>query len=152
MINIFEALLGDDPQMSFNHDRDLRSKSRFPDKNAATVHELMKEFKVNLAESQKLQTIYYNKHVEKLSYGPEKFVRFIAYHIKTKQNPKLENKYLGSFQIVKAVWNQVYKLKLHAKWLINHMFHILILEREVTRREAVDPKIPHELKFEEDKQ
>ena len=36
-------------------------------------------------------------------------------NLKTKQNPKLEHKYLGPFEILEAVGKQAYKLKLSAK-------------------------------------
>ena len=54
MMSPFEALLGYHPQMSYKDNRDLRSKSRTADKNAIALHDLMKELKVNLVESQEL--------------------------------------------------------------------------------------------------
>ena len=73
-------------------------------------------------------------------------------HIKTKRNPKFEYKYLGPFEIVEAVGKQAYKLKLPAKWYIYLVFYVLLLERNVTRREAVDQKIANQLEFEEREQ
>ena len=73
-------------------------------------------------------------------------------YIKTKKNPKPEDKYLGPFEILEAVGKQAYKLKLSSKWRIHPVFHVSFLEKDVTRREAVDQKIADQLDFEEEKQ
>lgn len=70
-------------------------------------------------------------------------------HIKTKRNPKLEHKYPGPFEILEAVGKQAYRLKLPAEWRIHPVLHVSLLERDVTRREAVDQKIADQLEFEE---
>ena len=70
----------------------------------------------------------------------------------TKQNLKLEHKYLGPFEIVEALGNQVYRLNFPVKWRIHLVFHVLFLERNITRREAVDQKIADQLKFEKREQ
>lgn len=75
----------------------------------------MKELKVNLAESQKLEKFYHNKHIKEHLFLPEKSVRLNTKKIKTKQNPKLKHKYLDPFRIIEAIGNQVYKFKLLAK-------------------------------------
>ena len=56
MMSPFEALLNYYPRMSYKDNRDPRSKSRTVDKNVTALRDLMKELKVNLAESQKLQS------------------------------------------------------------------------------------------------
>ena len=61
MMSPFEALLGYHPRMSYEDNCDPRSKSR-------TADGLMKELKVNLKESQELQTLYHNKHVKERTY------------------------------------------------------------------------------------
>lgn len=68
MMSPFEALLGYHPRMSYQDNCDPRSKSRTADENAAALRDLIKELKVNLAESQELQTLYHNKHVKEGSY------------------------------------------------------------------------------------
>ena len=110
---------------------------------------MIKELKAILAESQELQTLYHNKHVKEQSYQPGKSVWLSGKHIKTKKNPTLEHKYLSPFEVVEAVEKQAYKLKLPAKWRIYPVFHISLLKKDVTRREAVDQKIANQLEFEE---
>ena len=68
------------------------------------------------------------------------------------QNPKLEHKYLGPFEILEAVGKQAYKLKLPAKWRIHPVFHMSLLERDITRKKAVDQKIANQLELEEGEQ
>ena len=73
-------------------------------------------------------------------------------NIKTKQNPKLEHKYLGPFEILETVGKEAYKLKLPAKWCIHPIFHVLLLEKDIIRRKAVDQKIANQLELKERKQ
>ena len=141
MMSPFEALLGYHPQMFYEDNHDPRSKPRVVDENAVALRNLVKELKVNLTESQELQTFYHNKYIKERIYRPGKSVWLSDKHIKTKQNPKFEHKYFGPFEIVEVVGKQVYKLKLPAKWRIHPMFHVLLLERDVIRREMVDQKI-----------
>ena len=152
MMSPFEILLDYHPQISYEDNRDPRSKPRVADKNVAALYDLMKELKVNLTESQELQTFYHNKHVKKRIYRLGKSVWLSGKYIKTKRNPKLEHKYLDPFEIVEAVGKQAYKLKLPAKWRIHLVFHVLLLKRDVIRREAVNQKIANTLEFEEGEQ
>ena len=73
-------------------------------------------------------------------------------YIKTKQNLKLKYKYFELFEIVEAVGKQTYKLKLLAKWRIHPVFYVLLLEKDVTKKEVVDQKIANQLEFKEGKQ
>ena len=65
MMSPFEALLGYQPRISYKHNRDQRSKSRLADVNAAALHDLMNELKLNLVESQEVKVVYHNKHINK---------------------------------------------------------------------------------------
>lgn len=96
--------------------------------------------------------LYQNKNVKERFYRSGKLVWLSEKYIKTKKNPKLEYKYLSPFEVLKAVGKQTYRLKLPTKWRIHHVFHVLLLERDVTRREMVDQKIANQLEFEEEKQ
>lgn len=137
--------------MLYKDNQDPQSKSRAVDKNVAALHNLLKELKSNLAKSQELQILYYNKYVKKRTYRPEESIWLRRKHIKTKRNPKLEHKYLGPLEIVEADRNQAYKLKLLVKQHINIIFYVLSMKRDVTTREAVDQKIADQLQFEEEK-
>ena len=138
--------------MSYEDNCDPRSKSRTADENEVAFRNLMKELKVNLIESQKLQAFYHNKNVKERTYWPERFVWFSGKHIKTNRNLKLKHKDLGHFEILKAVGKQVYKLKLPSKWRIHHVIYVSLLERDVTKKEEVDHKFANQLEFEEDEQ
>ena len=50
--------------MFYKDNHDLRYKSQTEDENKVALHDLMKELKVNLIESQELQAIYHNKNVK----------------------------------------------------------------------------------------
>lgn len=88
---------------------------RSANENAATLRDFIKKLKVYPAKSQELQTLYNHKQVKQRSYRTQKFVWLDSRHIKMKQNPKLEHKYLDPFQIEKAMRNQAYRLSLPAK-------------------------------------
>lgn len=77
---------------------------------------------------------------------------FSGKHIKRKRNPKFKYKYLGPFAILKAVKKLVYKLKLLTKLCIYPVFHVLLLERDITRKKTVDQQITDQLEFEEEEQ
>ena len=149
MISFLEALLDYYSQIFYKDNCDLQSKLQSTDKNAAILHNLIKELKVNLIELQELYTFYHNKYVKKRVYWLKKSVGLNAKHIKIKQNLKLKYKYFGPFWIIEAIRNQVYRLKLLAKWCIHSIFHVLLLERDVTKKQIVDQKIANQLKFEE---
>lgn len=73
-MSLFEAFFGYYLQMSYKDNRNSRSKSQSLDKNTATLCHLIKELKVNLTKSQKLQILYYNNHINKHLYWLGKFV------------------------------------------------------------------------------
>lgn len=63
ILSFFEVLLGYHSRISYEDNRNLQSKFWAKDRNVAALPELIKELKVNLAESQELQTLKHNKHV-----------------------------------------------------------------------------------------
>ena len=111
MKSLFQALLIYYPRITYNNNYDMRSKSKIVDENIAALHNLMKELKVKLTESQELQVVYHKKHVKEGTYLPGDSVWLIGKYLKTKRNPKLEDKYLGHFGILEGVGKQSYKLK-----------------------------------------
>ena len=68
MMSPFEVLLSYHPQILYEDNHDLRSKSRVADENAVALRDLIKELKVNLTELQELQTLYPHKHVKEHIY------------------------------------------------------------------------------------
>ena len=68
-------------------------------------------------------------------------------YIKTKQNQKREAKFFGPFWVLYPVSKQAYKLKLSKRWKIHNVFHVLLLEQDITKKRWVDKKIT-KLEFE----
>ena len=62
------------------------------------------------------------------SYAPGDKVWLSSKNLKTKQNCKLEAKFLDLFQLLYPIGKQVYKLALPKKWSIYNVFHILLVE------------------------
>ena len=82
----------------------------------------------NLQHAQKLQKQVHNKGIKSQSYALGNKVWLSSKHLQTKQNCKLEIKFLGLFWILYLVSKQVYKFELLKKWKIYNVFHILLLE------------------------
>ena len=68
-------------------------------------------------------------------------------YLKTKQNHKLEAKFLCLFRVLYPVGKQVYKLKLPKKWRIHDVFYVSLLEQNTTKKERVNDT-PLDFKFE----
>ncbi len=62
-------------------------------------------------------------------------------YIKTKRNQKLEAKYIGPFRVLHPVGKQAYKIELPKKWRIHDVFHVLLLEQDITRNGRVETAI-----------
>ncbi len=67
-----------------------------------------------------------------------------------KWNKKLENKFFRLFRILHGVGKQVYKLELSTRWKIYDIFHVLLLEQDITKKGQVNNDIlpESEKKFE----
>ena len=59
-------------------------------------------------------------------------------HLKTKQNCKLEAKFLSFFWVLHPVGKQTYKLKLPKKWKIYYLFYRFLLEQNTTKKKQVN--------------
>ena len=88
----------------------------------------------NLYHAQELQKRAHNKGAKPQSYAPGDKVWLSSKHLKTKRNRKLEAKFLGSFQVLYPVGKQAYKLKLPKKWRIHNVFHVSLLEQDITKK------------------
>ena len=75
----------------------------------------MATYQQNFHHAQKLWKWAYNKGVKPQSYAPGKKVWLNSKYLKTKQNCKLEAKFLGLFWVLHSVNKQAYKLELPKK-------------------------------------
>ena len=50
----------------------------------------------------------------------------------------MEAKFFGPFQVLHHVGKQAYKLELPRKWKIHNVFHVSLLEQDITRKGRVD--------------
>ena len=82
----------------------------------------------NLHHAREFQKRAHDKSVKPLSYAPGDKVWLSSKHLKTKQNCKLEAKFLSLFQVLHLVGKQAYKLKLRKKWKIHNVFYVSLLE------------------------
>ena len=92
----------------------------------------------NLHHAQKLQNRAHNKGVKPKSYTPGEKVWLNSKYIKIKQNRKLEAKFFGPFRVLHLVSKQPYKLKLPKKWRIHNVFHVSLLEQDITKKKRVE--------------
>ena len=138
----FELNCGFHPRVSFEDDVDPRSRSRSADELAKELRELMNICQQNLLHAQELQKKAHDKGVKPQSYAPGEKVWFNSKYIKTKQNRKLEAKFFGLFQILHPVGKQIYKLDLPTKWKIHDVFHMLLLEQDISRKGRINELFP----------
>ena len=80
------------------------------------------------------------------SYAPNDKIWLNSKYIKTKQNCKLEAKFFEPFRFLHLVGKQAYKLELLKKWRIHNIFHVSLLEQNITRKEWVD-KMVRQMEF-----
>lgn len=71
-------------------------------------------------------------------YIPSDKVWLNSKYIKTKQNCTFKAKFFGPFQELHLVRNLVYKLELPKKWKIHDVFHISLLEYDITKNGLID--------------
>ncbi len=138
----FELNCGYHPRVSFEEDVDLHSRSRLANELAEELRELIEVCCQNLLYVQELQKKAHDKGVKSRSYAPGKKVGLNSKYIKTKRNKKLESKFFGPFRVLHAVRKQAYKLELLAKWKIHNIFHVSLLEQDITRKRRVDKALP----------
>ena len=134
----FELNCGYHPRMSYEEKVDPRSKSKSVDKLSAELRELIIVCQDNFHHAQKLQKRVHDKSVKPRSYASGNKIWLNRKYIKTKQNRKLEAKFFGLFQVLHPVQKQAYKLKLLRKWRIHDVFHVLLLEQDITSKGQVD--------------
>ena len=112
----FELNCGYHPRVSYKEDLNPRSKSKTAKKLSFELRNLMAACQQNLHHAQKLQKQAHNKGVKPQSYASGIKIWLNSKHLKTKQNRKLEGKFLGPFRVLHLVGKQAYKLELPKKW------------------------------------
>ena len=108
----------------------------------------MSAWRENLQHAQELQKQTYDKGTKPRNYLLGENIWLNSKYIKTKRNWKLEVKFFGPFQVLHPVGSQAYKLEPPKQWRIHDIFHIFLLEQDITRKRQVDDKIAEQLKFE----
>ena len=135
---LFELNCGYHPRVSYKEDLDPCSKLKTAKKLSSELQNLMAICQQNLHHAQELQKQTHDKGVKPWSYAPGDKVWVSSKHLKTKQNRKLENKFLGLFQILHLVGKQAYKLELSKKLKIHNIFHISLPEQNTTKKGQVN--------------
>ncbi len=134
----FELNCGFHPQASYKEDVNPRSQSKSTDELATELKELMAIYRENLQHAQKLQKRYHDKYAKPRSYAPGEKVWLNSKYIKIKQNRKLKAQFFGPFRVQHLVGKQAYKLELPKKWKIHNVFHVSLLEQDITKKGRVD--------------
>ena len=111
----FKLNYGFYPQVFFEDDINLCSRSCSANKLVKELRELMNIYQQNLLYAQELQKRAYDKGVKRQSYASEEKVWLNSKYIKTKQNQKLEAKFFDLFRILHLYGKQTYKLDLPIK-------------------------------------
>ena len=137
----FELNCGYHPQMSYEKEVNPRSKSKSADKLLAELRELIFVCRENLYYAQKLQKRAHNKGVKPKSYAPGGKVWLNSKYIKTKRNQKLKAKFFEPLWVLHPVRKQAYKLKFLRKWKIHDVFHVSLLEQDITKKGRVDEEV-----------
>ena len=144
----FELNCGYHPRVSYEEDVDPRSRSKAADELTEELRTLMAACRENLQHAQELQKQAHNKRTKPRSYVFGEKVWLNSKYIKTKCNRKLEAKFFGLFRVLHLVDSQAYKLKLPKRWRIHDVFHMSLLEQDITRKGRVDEKTAEQLEFE----
>ena len=124
--------------VSYKKDLDPRSQSKTVEILSSELPNLMAACQQNLHHAQLLQKQAHNKVANPQSYAPDNKVWLSRKYLKTKQNRKLEAKFLGLFQVLHLVGKQAYKLELPKKWRIHNVFQVLLLEQNTTKKGPVN--------------
>ena len=111
----FELNCGYHLRVSYKEDLDPCSKSKTAEELSFELRNFMAVCQQNLYHAQELQKQAYNKGVKLQSYAPSNKVWLSSKHLKTKQNCKLEAKFLNLFWVLHPVSKGAYKFKLSKK-------------------------------------
>ena len=142
----FELNCGYHSRILYKEKVNSRSKSKSADKLSVELRELMIVCQENFYHAQEFQKRAHDKGIKSRSYAPSDKVWLNSKYIKTKQNQKLEAKFFGPFRVLHLVGKQAYKLELPRKWKIYNVFHLSLLEQDITRKGREDKEV-RQMKF-----
>lgn len=94
----------------------------------------MTVYKKNPQYAQELEKRYHDKHAKLKSYSLDEKVWLNHKYIKT----KCHQKFFGLFKILHPVKKQIYKLKLLKRQIIHDLFHVSLLEQDITKKRQVN--------------
>jgi RNase H-like domain found in reverse transcriptase/Integrase zinc binding domain/Chromo (CHRromatin Organisation MOdifier) domain/Integrase core domain len=144
----FMANYGFNPRFNFD------SVSTSEKKKSSTAALLFKNeierlnlvLKDRLSEATTLQSVYYDRGHEPLSFEKGEKVYLSTKNLKTKRkSKKLDYKRIGPFEILEKIGSSAYKLSLPSSYHIHPVFHVGLLEPYVEntfRNRYVDPPHP----------
>ena len=118
---LFELNCGYHPRIFYKEDVEPRSKSKSANELSAKLRKLIIVCQENLDHAQELPKRGYNKGIKPKSYAPDDKVWLNSKYIKTKRN------------------------QLPRKWRIYDVFHVSLLEQDITRKRRVDENNATEL-------
>ncbi len=95
----------------------------------------MTVYRKNIHYAQEFQKQVHDKAVKSRNCASDKKVWLNNKYIKTKQNHKLETKFFNRFWALYPVENQAYKHELPKMWRIHNIFHMSLLEYNITKKE-----------------
>lgn len=140
----FKLNFGHHPRVSFGNETDPHSKSRSTNEPANELRNLKSICQQNLMHAQELQKHTPDKGMKPYSYAPGKKVWLTSKYIRTKQNQKLKAKFFRPFQVFYPMSKQIYKLELPARQKIDNVFHVLLLQQDITRKRQVNKLLEFE--------
>ena len=135
---LFELNCGYHPRVFYEEDLDPRSKLKTAEKLSSELQNIMAVCQQNCHHAQKLQKRAHNKGIKPQSYASGDKIWLSSKHLKTKQNRKLEAKFLNHFRVWDPVGKQAYKLELPKKWKIHNVFHVSRLEQETIKKVQIN--------------
>ena len=131
---LFELNCGYHPRVSYKENLNSRSQSKTVEKLSSELQNLMAAYQKIPHHAQNPQKQAHNKGVKLQSYATGKKVWLNSKCLNTKPNCKLEAKFLGLFWVLHPVGKQTYKHELPKKWRIYDVFHISLLEEDITKK------------------
>ncbi len=133
----FELNCSYHPQVFYKEDIDPCSKSKSAAKFSLELQELISICHENFYHAQKLQKRAHNLGLKPRSYVLGNKIWLNSKYIKIKRNQKLETRFFGLFRVLDPVGRHASKLELPKRLRIHDMFHMSLLEQNITKKGRV---------------